>query len=198
MQTGADHASRLHRNSSRSAANSLAPRLWPSPKSTLTSSKESPSSIAFERRLSCLGSFDRHLTDPSMPTFIIFKSGVVVETIKGADPRGLASAIDKAVKGAKPQAAYAYTSPGHTLGAGPARGNLSRPSFNPKSFFDALVTFFGLYVYSLFSFDAYTAAEKSPFNINQVVRRAPATLETRTGAATQVGKKLGRISDFGH
>jgi len=135
-----------------------------------------------------------------MPTFLIFKSGVVVETVKGADPRGLANAIDKAVKNAKAtKQAYAYSSPGHTLGGGPPRGSLSRGPFNLKGFIDTIIAFFGLYFYSLFSFDAFTAAENSPFNVNGVAAppQPNAGPGARTGATTQVGKKLGTISDFG-
>lgn len=105
-----------------------------------------------------------------MPTFIIFKNGSAVETIKGADPRALAAAIEKACRGAKAaKAAYTYSSQGHTLGGGPARGgaSLGRP-LDIKGYFDAVVAFLGLYVYSLFALDAYSSAEKSPFNVNGV------------------------------
>jgi hypothetical protein len=132
-----------------------------------------------------------------MPTFLIFRSGSVIETIQGADPRKLTSAVENAVKlagAAKP----VYSSVGRTLGgtAPPGRQSLSRP-LNIKGFVDAIITFFGLYFYSLFSFDAYTAAEKSPFNVNRVEpppqTKGPAG---RSGAATQVGKKLGTIADI--
>jgi thioredoxin 1 len=134
-----------------------------------------------------------------MPTFIIFKSGVVVDTVKGADPRGLASAIDKAVKNAKAtKTAFVYSTPGHTLGGGTPRTNLSRGPVNFKRIIDTIVAFFGLYFYSLFALDAYTSAESSPFNIHAVAAPPqPKTgTGTRTGAATKVGKKLGPISDF--
>lgn len=53
---------------------------------------------------------------------------------------------------------------------------------------------------TLFSLDAYQAGEASPFNVNRAGERTStggAKLgEKRTGAATQVGKKLGTISDL--
>lgn len=53
---------------------------------------------------------------------------------------------------------------------------------------------------TLFSFDAYAAAEASPFNIHKAgqpqVAMAGERVEKRTGAATQVGKKLGTIADL--
>jgi len=61
---------------------------------------------------------------------------------------------------------------------------------------DTLYTFFGLYFWSLFSLDAYLAAENSPFNTGRVAPALPAMKGGRTGAATQVGKKLGTIADI--
>jgi len=128
-----------------------------------------------------------------MPTFLIFRSGSVIETIQGADQRKLTTAIENAVKLAGP-AKPVYSSVGHTLGG---KTGSSKPT-NFKGFLDALISFFGLYFWSLFSLDAYGAAEGSPFNVN----RRPALQGEgtgpikRTGAATQVGKKLGTISDF--
>lgn len=129
----------------------------------------------------------------SMPTFIIFRSGSIITTIKGADPRGLTTAIENAVASAGP-AKPVYSSVGRTLGGSPGS---ARP-VNYKSFIDTLISFFGLYLYSLFSFDAYAAAEASPFNIHKVeAPPAPRNAAGRSGAATQVGKRLGTISDFG-
>jgi thioredoxin 1 len=132
-----------------------------------------------------------------MPTFMIFKSGTVINTIRGADTGGLTTAIESAVKLAG-AAAPTFSSQGRTLGGTAPRGgqSLSRP-VNYKGFIDAIIAFFGLYFISLFSFDAYAAAENSPFNVNRpapppVVKKA----DGRTGAATQVGKKLGTIADI--
>lgn len=129
---------------------------------------------------------------------MIFRNGTTIETIRGADPRKLTSAVENAVQLAgipKPS----YSTPGRTLGGTPSRGqSLSRP-LDIKGFFDAIIAFFGLYFYSLFSLDPFKAAESSPFNIHKVPSRAQPSGKTgsgRTGAATQVGKKLGTISDF--
>ena len=135
-----------------------------------------------------------------MPTFLIFRSGSVINTIKGANPSALTSAIESAVKLAGP-AKPAYSSAGRTLGGTPARGtSLSRP-YDFKKYFDVIIAFLGLYVVTLFSLDAYRAAEESPFNVNGAGAKAPASGGTtlgqkRTGAATQIGKKLGTISDL--
>jgi thioredoxin 1 len=132
-----------------------------------------------------------------MPTFLIFRSGSVIETIQGADPRKLTTAIENAVKLAG-AAAPSYSTPGRTLGGTAPRGQSLHRPFNFKGFVDAIIAFLGLYLYSLFSFDAYAAAENSPFNVNRP-KPAPAPkagAKGRTGAATQVGKKLGTIADL--
>jgi thioredoxin 1 len=132
-----------------------------------------------------------------MPTFLIFRSGSVIETIQGADPRKLTSAIENAVKlaGVAPPS---YSTPGRTLGGTSPRGQSLQRPFNFKGFIDAIIAFLGLYLYSLFSFDAYAAAENSPFNVHRVPQApsAKAGEKGRTGAATQVGKKLGTIADL--
>ena len=128
-----------------------------------------------------------------MPTFLIFRSGSVIDTIQGADQRKLTTAIENAVKLAGP-AKPVYSSVGHTLGGKPGS---SKP-INFKGFLDAVLAFFGLYFWSLFSLDPYGAAEGSPFNANRrpTLSQENAGSTRRTGAATQVGKKLGTISDF--
>jgi thioredoxin 1 len=97
----------------------------------------------------------------AMPTFLVFKSGSVIETIKGANPPALTAAVEKAIKmtgAAAPGASFA--APGRTLGSAGSR-SLQRPGygglgsrlwrFSPSSFANALLTFFGLYFVSLFS-----------------------------------------------
>lgn len=96
----------------------------------------------------------------AMPTFLVFKSGSVIDTIQGANPPGLTAAVEKAVKLAGPgggaQGAV-FKTPGRTLGgsgASSSRGGrkFSRPwSFSALGFFNAIMTFFGLYLVSLFS-----------------------------------------------
>lgn len=98
----------------------------------------------------------------AMPTFLIFKSGSVIETIQGANPPALTAAVEKAVKLAGTAApGAAFKTPGRTLGAGgptppsrPSAGGrtLGRPAkFSPFNLFNVLLTFFGLYFASLFS-----------------------------------------------
>jgi len=134
----------------------------------------------------------------AMPTFLIFRSGSVIETVQGADVRKLTTAIENAVKlsgAAKP----VYSTAGRTLGGSSTTSSSMARNFSFDRLLHDIIAFFGLYLYSLFSFDAYTAAENSPFNINRPpVTATPAgkTLGGRTGAAAQVGKKLGTIADI--
>jgi hypothetical protein len=88
-----------------------------------------------------------------MPTFLIFRSGSVIQTLRGADPRGLTTAVENAVKLAGATKS-AYSTPGHTLGGPSARPaqSLRMPlSWSLNGFLNALITFFGLYFISLFS-----------------------------------------------
>ncbi|KAK8000672.1 putative thioredoxin [Apiospora arundinis] len=96
----------------------------------------------------------------AMPTFLIFKNG---SAVKLAGPGG--------ASGGGAQGAV-FKTPGRTLGGPGSRGSggqrLSRPwSFSPFAFFNAFLTFFGLYFASLFSFDPYKAAEASDFNVHK-------------------------------
>ncbi|KAI0125372.1 thioredoxin-like protein [Xylariales sp. AK1849] len=112
----------------------------------------------------------------AMPTFLIFKNGAVIDTIQGANPPGLTAAVEKAVKLAGTSAPGAsFKTPGRTLG-GPAATvrrsgggqSLGRPwRLNSFNVLNAILTFFGLYFVSLFSFDPYKAAEKSDFNVHK-------------------------------
>jgi hypothetical protein len=97
----------------------------------------------------------------AMPTFLIFKSGSVIETIRGANPPALTAAVEKAVKlaGTSPPGA-SFAVPGRTLGGSgivPTRrsgGNTLGGrswSLSPFNIINALLTFFGLYFASLLS-----------------------------------------------
>ncbi|KAI0476006.1 mitochondrial small ribosomal subunit Rsm22-domain-containing protein [Xylariaceae sp. FL0804] len=114
----------------------------------------------------------------AMPTFIIFRNGSAIETLQGANPPALTAAVEKAVRLASVSAAGAsFKTPGRTLGgpgaaAAPRRGGGQplggRPSsFSPFNIANVLLTFFGLYVVSLFSFDPYKSAERSDFNVHR-------------------------------
>lgn len=121
-----------------------------------------------------------------MPTFLIFRNGAVIKTIRGADPRALTSAVEEAARLAAPASPLA--TPGRTLGGTPLAGGpsqLLRPmSWSVRDFINGVIAFFGLYFTSLFSLNAYQAAEQSMWNVNSV---PPAG-----GPAAWVrGKKLG-------
>ncbi|KAF2136104.1 uncharacterized protein K452DRAFT_259622 [Aplosporella prunicola CBS 121167] len=108
----------------------------------------------------------------AMPTFLIFKNGTVTETIRGANPAGLRAAVQKAAadaaKGPAKQSS-AFESKGHVLGGAGTQTSTTRDWGFAVSrhggFMDTLVRFFALYFTSLLAFDAYAAAEASPFNI---------------------------------
>lgn len=92
----------------------------------------------------------------AMPTFLILHNGSVVNTIQGANPPALAAAVEKAIKLAGPGTGQTFGTQGQRLG-GTGIGGPSRPStvqsmqWDLGSFFQGLVTFFGLYFVSLFS-----------------------------------------------
>ena len=137
-----------------------------------------------------------------MPTFLIFRSGSVIQTIQGADQNALTAGITNAVKLAGPSQPT-FSSAGRTLGGASPRTSLSRPT-NYKQFIDVILGFFGLYFISLFSLDAYKGAMESPFNVHMKVDSSGSGRtsglsqgEKRSGAATKVGKKLGTIADLG-
>jgi thioredoxin 1 len=106
-----------------------------------------------------------------MPTFLIFRNGSVIKTIRGADPRGLTSAVEEAAKLAGHTSPL--STPGRTLGGTPLPGrpaqSLQRPlTWDLRNFINAVIAFFGLYFTSLFSLNAYKAAEDSIWNVNSV------------------------------
>ncbi|KAI0997841.1 hypothetical protein K3495_g10348 [Podosphaera aphanis] len=133
----------------------------------------------------------------AMPTFMIFRSGTVIKTISGADVRSLTSAIESAVKLVGP-AGPVYSSVGRTLGSTNSRNApLSQPQ-NLKRWIDTIVRFLALYFTTLFSLDAYSAGEQSPFNVSAAPKRlAPFGAARPTRAAPAMGKKLGTIADLG-
>ncbi|CAK7201620.1 hypothetical protein SEUCBS139899_004328 [Sporothrix eucalyptigena] len=114
----------------------------------------------------------------AMPTFVILKNGSVIDTIQGANPPALTSAVEKAVKLAG--AGSTFSTPGRTLGTdapptvgggssrpgrGPVQGG--RTWFDPRRIINWLITFVGLYLTSLFSLDPYMAAQNSKYNTHR-------------------------------
>src|SRR5215469_12631609 len=115
-----------------------------------------------------------------MPTFLVFKSGSVSETIRGANPAALRNAVSRASsdagKGPAKQSTN-FQSRGYTLGSSSTG---SRPVNSGQSwlggfgtgagtggFTGSAVRFMGLYLTTLFSFDSYAAAEASPFKVER-------------------------------
>ncbi|KAK9770826.1 putative Thioredoxin-like protein [Seiridium cardinale] len=144
----------------------------------------------------------------AMPTFLIFKSGSVIETIQGANPPALTAAVEKSVKLAGNVAPGAsFKTPGRTLGgSGPAAPRsaggrtLGRPSkFSPFNFFNVMLTFFALYFVSLFSFDPYKAAEKSDFNVHKPRDQTFGRDQTsgKPGAAARPSGGVRTLADLG-
>ncbi|KAF3013274.1 hypothetical protein E8E14_009498 [Neopestalotiopsis sp. 37M] len=100
----------------------------------------------------------------AMPTFLIFKSGSVIETIQGANPPALTAAVEKAVKLAGTSAPGAsFKTPGRTLGgSGPATSS-SRGFGGGRSLRGSS----GFSPFNILNFDPYKAAEKSDFNVHK-------------------------------
>ncbi|KAL8688395.1 MAG: hypothetical protein Q9218_005686 [Villophora microphyllina] len=102
-----------------------------------------------------------------------------------------------------PPAPRPYVSGGQVLQTPPLSARI-------RNFIDGSYNFLGLYVTTLFSFDAYAAAEQSPFNIrNRHVRRTGGASFWRTGSGgggggggsggssggADGGRKIGRVDD---
>ena len=124
-----------------------------------------------------------------MPTFLIFRNGSIHATIKGADPRGLTTAVEAASKlASKPSP---LSGPGHTLGGTPAGAKpraLRQPwNFSLKGIIDAIIGFLGLYLISLLSLNPYKAAQESAFNIHNTGARGSGSVGARTLGGKAVG-----------
>ena len=117
---------------------------------------------------------------PSMPTFLIFKRASVSDRIAGANPSALRTAVSRAAadagKGPASLGAH-FQSAGYTLGTNSAPGRPVNAGVSGlvgslgTGWADSMVRFFGLYLTTLFSFDAYAAADASPFKVARAGRR---------------------------
>ena len=99
----------------------------------------------------------------AMPTFVILRSGSVIDTIQGANPSALMNAVDKAVKLAGPGGGSSFGSGGQRLGGsgvvggagarntGPGAVARSKMVWDFRKLVQAVIAFFGLYFWSLFS-----------------------------------------------
>ena len=111
-----------------------------------------------------------------MPTFLIIKSKSVIETIRGANPSALTAAVRKVSKdaGAGATGSAVFTSKGRTLGSADQPSQtvgegvfavLQRLTTGNGGFANLVIRFVALYLTSLFAFDAFKAAEESPYNV---------------------------------
>ena len=126
-----------------------------------------------------------------MPTFLILKGTHVKETIRGANPTALRTAVlaaaadaAKSSGGAASSGAF-FSGKGQTLGSGsggsagasrstgPSLPNLGAAVSSPAAFAQGsglpqtIVRFLGLYFTTLFSTEPAAAAEASPFRVQK-------------------------------
>jgi hypothetical protein len=122
-----------------------------------------------------------------MPTFLILKGTHVKETIRGANPTALRTAVLAAAAdaakgpGAASSGAF-FSGKGQTLGSGgsapprttgPSLPNLGAAVSSPAAFAQGsglpqtVVRFLGLYFTTLFSTEPAAAAEASPFRVQK-------------------------------
>ena len=125
------------------------------------------------------------LTFISMPTFLIFKNSSVVNTLRGADPNALRSAVlsasaDAAKSPAK--SSVSFQSKGHVLGGEGTPSKVQRGSIGEQvrdfgsrltrgGFMATLIQFFTLYFVTLFSLDPKAAAENSAVSQGSAARK---------------------------
>jgi hypothetical protein len=106
-----------------------------------------------------------------MPTFLILKNGAVVNTLRGADPGALRSAVLSAAADAAksaPKASASFASKGHTLGTGTSPAAAKTATVGPLmngGFLAWIIRFLALYFTTLFSLDPHAAAEASRYNV---------------------------------
>jgi thiol-disulfide isomerase/thioredoxin len=128
---------------------------------SLSTKYSKPKKIAFCKvDVDSQGEISQQYGVRAMPTFLIFNNGSVINTIQGANPPALTSAVEKAVKlaGAGPATGGAlFGTPGQKLGGDPiaapaGRATVSRPlRWDLNNLMKTLITFLGLYFVSLIS-----------------------------------------------
>ena len=126
--------------------------------------------------------------DGSMPTFLILKGTSVVETVRGANPTGLRTAVLSAAANAAKgpaRSSAGFQGKGQALGSGGSTPSATRTFNAPAVDFGALfaspaafaqgrgiasavVRFVGLYISTLFSLEPAKSAEESPFAVKTV------------------------------
>ncbi|KAF2215116.1 hypothetical protein CERZMDRAFT_116671 [Cercospora zeae-maydis SCOH1-5] len=133
----------------------------------------------------------------AMPTFLVLKGSKVVETVRGANPTALRSAILSAAADAAKgpaKASQLFSGKGQTLGSAGSSSSSAAPSAGAnltanlpsigqafsapgafaqgRGFPAMIVRFLGLYFSTLFSFDPARTAEDSPFAVKKGSVRA--------------------------
>ena len=125
-----------------------------------------------------------------MPTFLILKGSSVKETIRGANPTALRTAVlsaaAEAAKGGSAAGGAFFSGKGQTLGSGdrptaaatarsavPQMPNFGAMASSPAAYSQGsglpqtVLRFVGLYMQTLFSFVPVEAAEQSPFRVQK-------------------------------
>jgi hypothetical protein len=121
-----------------------------------------------------------------MPTFLVLKNSKPINTIRGANPSALRSAVTAAaadVRNAPAKSSAAFQTTGRTLGSGPGSGSgastgaggVAWPSVenwvrgwrigSRGTILETVLTFVGLYLVTLFALDAGKAAEESALSV---------------------------------
>jgi len=107
----------------------------------------------------------------AMPTFLVLKNGQVVETIRGANTSALRTAVSRAASDSGaggPSTGSSFGSKGYRLGnEGDKARTVGGTGGGLGDVADSAVRFMGLYLTTLFSFDAYAAADASPLKVNK-------------------------------
>ena len=121
-----------------------------------------PNKIAFVKvDVDAQGEVAQQYAVRAMPTFLVLRNGSVIDTIQGANPPALTAAVDKAVKLAGVRGGATFSGSGNRLGGAgvgrPVGGGGGRPGvlagvrWDLKGFVEAVIGFFGLYLWTLFS-----------------------------------------------
>lgn len=121
-----------------------------------------------------------------MPTFLVLKGSSVIETVRGANPTALRTAVLSAAASAAKgpaKSSASFSGKGQTLGSSAGGGagttrSVQAPSIDfgalfasPAAFSQgrglphAIVRFLGLYFSTLFSLEPLKTAEQSPFAV---------------------------------
>ena len=108
----------------------------------------------------------------SMPTFLVLRKDSVVNSIRGANPGALKSAVSEAAALAAKGGSQSFSTGGHVLGSAPrggsttSRSTTSQTPFTDSGFIADIIRFFMLYITTLITLDPVAAAQSSPYRKN--------------------------------